>query len=42
MGTIAKEVMFIEGGEIEKSRVPLCPGSRGDKAILEGMEVIER
>lgn len=39
---MAKEVMCIEEGEIEKSQVPLCPGSRGDKAILEGMEVIER
>jgi hypothetical protein len=33
MATIAKEVMCIEEGEIEKSQVPLCPGSRGEKAI---------
>jgi hypothetical protein len=34
MATIAKEVMCIKEGEIEKSGVPLCPGSRGEKAIM--------
>lgn len=34
MATIAKEVMCIKEREIEKSGVPLCPGSRGEKAIM--------
>jgi len=37
-----REVLIGEGHNVERQRVPLCPGSRGDKAIMKGKEEIER